>query len=334
MLVSAGLPTCMEGMMYPIPFATPDDLVRIARQAEALGYHSVWGNDHMTTQRYVREEFESPPNFWEPLVTYAHLAAHTTKLRFGTGLLVTPLRRDIVVTAKQIATLDHLSRGRLILALGVGAYREEFEALHPGWKANRGEVLEESVQALRALFTERTATWEGRYYRFRQVEMYPKPLQAEIPIYFGGNNDNALRRAARYGKGWMPAGMPLEQFRAKVAFLRECVEEQGRDFSELEIAMQLIVSLGKTREQALERFRESQMYRHLLSLRQSTLREQAGSRPEDFNLVGTAQEVRAQVQALQEAGVTHLCGLYFTAGSVSELVEHMQEFAEEVGGDL
>src|SRR5690606_10070129 len=101
-----------------------------------------------------------------------------------------------------------------------------------------------------------------------------------------------------------------------------------------EIAMQLIVSLGKTREQALERFRESQMYRHLLSLRQSTLREQAGSRPEDFNLVGTAQEVRAQVQALQEAGVTHLCGLYFTAGSVSERVEHMQEFAEEVGGDL
>ena len=112
LIVSAGLPTGMEGLTYPIPFSSPETLIRIAQHAEKLGYHSVWGNDHMTTQHYVREEFPVPPRFWEPLMTYAFIAADTTTLRFGTGVLVLPMRRDIVVLAKQIATLDHFSGGR------------------------------------------------------------------------------------------------------------------------------------------------------------------------------------------------------------------------------
>ena len=77
MRFSVGLPTCMEGMMYPVPFASPDQLIDIAQYAEKLGYDSVWGNDHMTTQRYVREEFATPPNFWEILITLATIAANT-----------------------------------------------------------------------------------------------------------------------------------------------------------------------------------------------------------------------------------------------------------------
>src|ERR1700761_2731959 len=143
MRVSAGLPTGMEGLTYPIPFSDPESILRIAQAAEAFGYDSVWGNDHMTTQHYVREEFPVPPRFWEPLVTYAFLAAHTKTLRFGTGILVLPMRRDIVVTAKQIATLDHLSSGRLEIGVGVGAYREEFNALRPEGGAHRGDMVEE-----------------------------------------------------------------------------------------------------------------------------------------------------------------------------------------------
>ena len=100
MRVSVGLPTGMEGLTYPIPFSDPETVIRIAQHAEALGYHSVWGNDHMTTQQYVRAEFETPPRFWEPLITYSFVAAATTTLRFGTGIMVMPMRRDIVVTAK------------------------------------------------------------------------------------------------------------------------------------------------------------------------------------------------------------------------------------------
>jgi probable F420-dependent oxidoreductase len=320
----------MEGMMYPVPFASPQDLVDIARHAEALGYHSVWGNDHMTTQQYVRQEFEQPPNFWEPLITYAHLAAHTETLRFGTGMLITPMRRDVVVVAKQAATLDHLSGGRFILGFGVGAYREEFEALHPQWEVHRGDLMEESIRALKHLFQERAASWDGQYYRFEDVEMYPKPLQDSLPIYVGGNNPNAYRRAALYGQGWMPAGMPPEHVRQRVAACRELVEEQGREWAPFDVALQLVAYVGQTHEQALERFRSSQMYKHLLSLSESTLKEQAGTRHENTNLIGSADEVIEKARRFQEAGVKHLCGTYFCADSTQELMEQMQIFAEEV----
>ena len=128
MRFSVGLPTGMEGLMYPIPFAGIQDLPLIARQAEALGYEGVWGNDHMNTQSYVRQAFAAPPNFWEVLITLTAVAAATSRLRIGTGVLVPAMRRDIVVLAKQIATLDHISDGRLYAGVGVGAYREEFES--------------------------------------------------------------------------------------------------------------------------------------------------------------------------------------------------------------
>ena len=330
MLVSVGLPTCMEGMMYPVPFATPEQVIEIALWAELLGYHSVWGNDHMTTQKYVREKFAQPPNFWEPLITYAFIAARTKTLRFGTGLLVLPMRRDIVVTAKQLATLDQFSQGRLIVAVGVGAYREEFEALHPGWRAQRGEILEESIQALQVLFSERNTSWQGKYFAFKDVEMYPKPIQNPLPIYAGGNNPNAVRRAALYGQGWMPAGMPVEQIRQYVHILKETCESKNRDASELAIAPQLICYVGKTHEAAVDRFRRSQLYEHLVSLKNSTLKDQAGMDLVDINLIGTPAEVVEKIKQLESAGVTHLCGTYYCANTVAELKDQMQIFAEEV----
>jgi probable F420-dependent oxidoreductase len=329
-LFSVGFPTGMEGLTYPIPFSNPEDLVRIAQHAEALGYHSVWGNDHMTTQHYVRAEFPVPPRFWEPLVTYAYLAAHTKRLRFGTGVLVLPMRRDIVVTAKQIATLDHFSNGRVEIGVGIGAYREEFEALNPQARVHRGDMVVEGVTALRLLFSQRAASFDGKYYKFRDVELFPKPKQQRLPIYFGGNNPAHLRRTAASGDGWIPAAMPQPTLRRMVAELREMTESAGRKFSELQIAPQYIVHLGRNQEQAVARFRQSQMFKHLESLKRSTLRGQASVSPEDVNLVGSIDVVIARATALREAGVTHFLGLFFAANSVPELLDQMQMFAEEV----
>lgn len=330
MLASVGLPTCMEGMMYPVPFATPDEVIEIALWAEKLGYHSVWGNDHMTTQKYVREQFSQPPNFWEPLITYSFIAAQTTNLRFGTGLLVLPMRRDIVVTAKQIATFDQFSKGRFMVAVGVGAYREEFEALHPSWPVKRGEVLEESIQVLNLLFTERNVSWEGKYFEIKDVEMFPKPVQDPVPLYMGGNNPNAYRRAAVYGQGWMPAGMPVEQLGKYIQNMKEIANTAGRDTTQLAVAPQFICYVGKTRESAVERFRRSQLYEHIISLKQSTLKDQAGEDLVECNLVGTPEEIIEKAKKLEEVGVTHLCGTYYCADTVSELKDQMQVFAEEV----
>ena len=156
------IPTCIEGMMYPIPFAKPSDILPTALLCERLGFDSVWGNDHMTTQRYVQQEFAEAPNFFEPLITFSYCASRTTRLRFATGIIVLPMR-NMPVLAKQVATLDQLSGGRLILGVGAGAYREEYEALFPDARGvRRGTIVDEGMQALRLLFTERKATCRGR----------------------------------------------------------------------------------------------------------------------------------------------------------------------------
>jgi probable F420-dependent oxidoreductase len=330
LIFSIGFPTGMEGLTYPIPFSDPDNLVQIAKHAEALDYHSVWGNDHMTTQHYVRAEFPVPPRFWEPLVTYAFLAAHTTRLRFGTGVLVLPMRRDIVVTAKQIATLDHFSNGRVEIGVGVGAYREEFEALNPHAKVHRGDMVEEGVSALKLLFSERNASFDGKYYKFKDVELFPKPKQKRLPIYFGGNNPNHLRRTAASADGWIPAGLPKDTLRRMVGELKQMTEAAGRSFSDIQIAPQYVVHLGRDQEKAVARYKQSQMYKHFESLKRSTLKDQRSSNSEDINLIGSIETVVERANAFREAGVTHFLGLFFAANSVPELLDQMQMFAEEV----
>ena len=115
--------------MYPVPFARPEDVVPTAQLAERVGFDSVWGNDHMTTQRYVQREWPTPPNFYEPLIAFTYVAARTERIKLATGIIVLPMR-TMPVLAKQVATLDQLSGGRVILGVGTGAYREEYEALY------------------------------------------------------------------------------------------------------------------------------------------------------------------------------------------------------------
>jgi probable F420-dependent oxidoreductase len=329
-IVSAGLPTGMEGLTYPIPFSEPEAVIRIAQHAERLGYHSVWGNDHMTTQHYVRAEFPVPPRFWEPLITYSFVAAHTKTLRLGTGVLVLPMRHDIVVLAKQLATLDHFSGGRLEFGVGVGAYREEFEALWPDSKAHRGDMVEEGVKAIQALFGGRSASFEGQYYRFRDVELYPKPLQKKLPIYFGGNSEKHIRRVAESADGWIPAGMEPQRLRGMVDRIQELAAAAGRDPKTIAIAPQYVVHVAKTDDAAIARFRQSQMYKHLVSLGKSTLKAQKSLPMEEINLIGSPSNVIDKAERLKEAGVTHFLGLYFAANDVQELLDQMQLFAEEV----
>jgi len=255
--------------------------------------------------------------------------SNTKTLKVGTGVLVLPMRRDIVVTAKQIATLDHFGKGRLEIGVGIGAYREEFKALQPDSKLERGDIVDEGLQALRLLFAERVATFEGKYYRFKDVELYPKTYQKRIPIYVGGNNANNIRRAVAWGDGWLPAGIEVDRLGALVSEMRAMAEKAGRDPKTIEVAPQFVVHLGKTREAARERYRESQMSKHLVSLSKSTLKEQKAS-SEDINLIGSPEEVIEKAMAFRKAGVTHFLGLYFAANSADELVDQMQMFAEEV----
>jgi probable F420-dependent oxidoreductase len=311
----------------PIPFASPADLIRLARAAERLGYHAVWGNDHITAAPYVRATWAAPPNFYEVLITLATVGAHTERVRLGTAVLVLPLR-DPVLVAKQVATLDRLTGGRVILGVGIGAYREEFQAQWPRRSAaHRGELFDEALEALRRLFSERDASYAGKHHAFEKVELFPKPLQRPLPIYVGGHTELAVARAARFGQGWLPGWRPFEEIRARTALLRRLAVEAGRAPRDVEAAVQFTLMLGRTSEEAAARYRKTGMVSHRKSLAHSG-RDPALA--EANNLIGSPARVLEQVRILESAGVDHLCALQFPHDSVTEMLEQMEWFARDV----
>lgn len=327
MRFSIQLPTCTEGLVNPIPFAAPADFVRLAQTAERLGYDAVWGNDHITAAPYVRTVWADPPSFYEVLVTLATVGAHTRRIGLGTAVLVMPLR-DPVLLAKQVATLDQFTGGRVILGVGIGAYREEFQAHSPRrGAARRGDLLDEGLAALRLLFSEPEASYAGRHYAFEKIELFPKPVQRPFPIYVGGHNEAAVVRAARYGQGWLPGWRPFDEVKARTALLRRLTAEAGRDPREVEAAVQFTIMLGRTREEASTRYQKTGMVQHRKSLAHT------GRDPglaEANNLIGSPASILEQLQVLRDAGVDHVCAMQFPHDSVAEMLEQMEWFAESV----
>jgi probable F420-dependent oxidoreductase len=329
MKFSVSLPTGFEGVMYPIPFVAPEDFVRLARICERLGYHSVWGNDHITTQHYVRELHPGkPPAFYEVMTVLSFCAAATMTLKVGTAVAVLPIR-DPFWLAKQAATIDQMSGGRLILALGIGAYREEFLAWAPRLQqtARRGDMLDEGLALMRRLFTESTVTHDGRYYACRDIEMYPKPRQSPFPIWIGGHNLKAVERAARFGTGWLPGWRPWPELQQRITRLKVRAMELGRDPAAIEIAPQFSVTIDKTPEEADRRYMASGLVAHRKSLAYTgrDLSKQVVA-----NLVGSPDLIREKVAGLAAIGVDHACALMFPADSISEFEEQVQWFAETV----
>ena len=326
-----GVPTATEGLMYPVPYASPAEAVSLAVLAEQLGFESVWGNDHISTQRYVRAEFADPPRYLDPWLYLSYVAAKTTSLRLATCVSVLPFRHPVVL-AKQAATLDQLSGGRLVLGVGIGAYREEFEAMWPGRRLDRGEYATEALTALELLFTKRSASFSGRWVSFEDVESFPKPVQHPLPVLSGGNSAGSRRRAARLATGWLPACLTPDEVAQGLEEIRAEARQAGRELPDtFEVALQVGVAIAPTRQQAVEAFTSSQLYAHLRSLSGSTLR----GRQEDLlarNLVGTPDEIAEQVDRYRRAGVTTLAGLLFATDTVASTVEAMTLFSKEIIG--
>jgi probable F420-dependent oxidoreductase len=327
-----GVPTGTEGMMYPVPYADIDQAVELALAAERAGFDSVWGNDHVNTQAYVRAEFADPPSFFDPWLYLANVAARTTTVRLATCITVLPFRHPAVL-AKQAATLDQLSHGRVIMGVGIGAYREEYESLWPNGRLNRGQHAEECLTALSLLFTERRASFEGRWVSFRDVESYPKPVQRPMPVLSGGNSPGSRSRAALQATGWLPACLTPEEVAAGLADIRQTAAAAGRELpADFDVALQLGVAIGHSHEEAMRTFERSQLHQHMASLSASTLKDQTTGGLADRNLIGTVPQVRDRIEAYREAGVTTLAGLLFAENTVRETEEAIVRFGAEVIG--
>jgi alkanesulfonate monooxygenase SsuD/methylene tetrahydromethanopterin reductase-like flavin-dependent oxidoreductase (luciferase family) len=322
------VPTGREGLMVPTGFASKKTIVDIGKSAEDLGYYSVWGNDHITTQNYI-SHINPKPSFYEPLISLAAISALTKKIKLATGVLVLPWRTpSLVVFAKQVATLDVLSNGRFILGVGTGAYREESSSLHIG---NRAKRLNEGIRGLRELFEKSKASYEGEYVRFRDVELNPKPLQRPLPIFIGQHKPTSpvLDRIAKYAQGWVP-GMSPQEFKDSQVKLAGFLKQHDRDLSDIELVREISVSVAATRREAITKFKETPAYAHKVSLLKGWGWEVSPVESViETSLIGTTDEVIKGIQRYIDVDVKHFM-LNFAVKKPGELSEAMGLFSEEV----
>ena len=233
-----GLRYCNTGR-----YTDPREAVALLQAAEAAGFESAWTVEHVVVPRDYRSAYPYSPDgrmpgrepafsIPDPLIWLAYVAAATTRIKLATGILILP-EHNPVLCAKQVATLDHLSGGRVILGIGVGWLREEFDALGVPF-AQRGKRTEEYIAAMRALWEQDVPRYQGEFVRFDGAYMRPKPPAGTVPIVIGGHSEAAARRAGRLAQGFFPArGAPPEL----LAALHDAARGAGRDPATIEITV-------------------------------------------------------------------------------------------------
>ncbi|MBT2420816.1 TIGR03619 family F420-dependent LLM class oxidoreductase [Streptomyces sp. ISL-22] len=295
------LPVQSQSTLYAEPWeaaAGPDDLLAVARAADRAGFVYLASCDHVAIPRRLAPAMSTV--WYDPVATLAFLAAATERIRLLSHVAVVGLRHPLL-TAKQYATLDHLSGGRLILGVGAGHVREEFEALGADFE-RRGSVLDETVDALRAaLGPEEFPEHHGRLYAFEGLGQRPRPAQERVPVWVGGSSPAAVRRAALKGDGWLPQGDPRDRLPAQIARIRRLREEEG---------IAGLFTVGAIAE----------------PLYVGTPAWDVGRR----TVSGTPEAVAESLRAYRAMGVDQL-QVRFRSRSRAELVAQIEEFGEEVG---
>ncbi len=260
----------------------------VAELAEELGYDSIWAGEHLS--------FHNP--ILDLGVALATFAAVTERIALGAGVVLLPLRHPSLV-AKQAASLDYVSGGRLLLGLGVGGEGPgDFEAAGVPI-GERGARADEGIVALRRLLTERPASFAGRFYRFDGVSIEPAPASpAGPPLLVGGRSDAALRRAGALGDGWLPYMVSARRYAAGVTAVREHAAAAGRDPDALRHVLVAFAHVDEDGEQARARAREHLSHRYGMTFERHHV--------ERLCVVGSPAECAARLREYADAGVQHL----------------------------
>jgi probable F420-dependent oxidoreductase len=227
------------------PMTTPALLDAVAEGAQARDIGTIWVGEHVvlfpeyaSSYPYAEDGRIPAPSgsgLLEPLVTLTYLAARTETVRLGTAMLLLPQRNPVYV-AKEVSTLDWLSGGRVDLGIGVGWLKEEFEALNVPWE-RRGARTDEYLEVLRTLWVDDSSSFHGDLYDLAPCEMFPKPVQAPVPIHIGGETAAALRRAAHTAQGWHTFNRTPEELVQGLNELDAHLEEAGRTRADLRITV-------------------------------------------------------------------------------------------------
>ena len=297
----------------------PDSLRRIITEGEALGFDYTTVSDHIMVPRNLDLKYpytdtgEFPAGtaaaWLEQLTTTAYIAALTSKLRFVLSVMVVP-HRPAVLTAKILATIDYLSKGRLTLGIGVGWCREEFEAIAAAPFDDRGHVTDEWMMACKELWSQDDPRFDGKYVKFSDVVFTPKPVQQPIPIWVGGESAPALRRIMRYADCWYPVGtnpqFPMNtasRLKTGLARFRGFAEKGGRDPASLQVALRVLIGPSARPRRTIDG--EAEMF------------------------TGGAADYVADIAVLREAGVSAVDVRLF-ATTVDATIDNMRRFRDEV----
>jgi probable F420-dependent oxidoreductase len=266
------------------PQAAPENLIRAAQRAEELGYDSIWTLERILWPVSPKDPYPASPDgrlpeafqiVLDPIETLTFVAAHTSRVRLGTSVIVLGFHTPIEL-ARRISTLDVLSNGRVELGVGVGWSRDEFDAAGTPFE-KRGARADEFLRAMIALWTKDPVGFDGEFYHIPESKVGPKPAQKpHPPIYVAGFGQYTFDRAARFGAGWNPAGVPnFQELEAQIKQLQHTALQAGRGQMEVVFRAFPIVM------------------------------DQSPGSPRN-PLMGTMDEIRADIRRLRDLGVTHL----------------------------
>jgi probable F420-dependent oxidoreductase len=222
---------------------SPDEMIAHAKLAEQAGVESVWTFEHVIIpleydSRYPynatgRMASEPETNYVDPLLALTAIAAETTTLRLGTGVNILSQANPLLM-AKQVASLDFVSKGRFMLGAGIGWLREEFAAMGTPFE-RRGARFDDYIQAMRKVWSGEVVEHESEFLSWHNFKSFPVPVQTPLPVHIGGNKGKAFERVARYGNGWYSPSGSVTELAEHLVLLRQACDDVGRDFNEIEI---------------------------------------------------------------------------------------------------
>ena len=264
-----------------------DSMTSIATAAEAAGIESVWTGEHVVLPdpRVAPSPSDPQTPFLDPAVALSHIAAHTTRLRLGTGVIILPQRNPLVL-AKELASIDVVSKGRLIFGLGAGYLEPEFRALGAPFE-DRGAVTDEAIEAVKALWTMEKPAYQGRFFSFEGIDSQPRPVQRpHPPIVVGGMSRSAARRAARYGNGWFGFLTDIEATTRSLEWIEAYIADGLRPAELGGVEISVTPPMRLTREVA-DRYEEIGVHR-IIPLSAATTLDEA------LRVVDTLGEIASQ----------------------------------------
>jgi len=332
--------------------ASPEAMVRVAQEAERLGYDSVWVHDYLIWTKTLdqvhlscgsREAVEAagddyPPIFFESLTNLAFIAGATSRIRIGTAILVLPYR-NVIVTAKQLACIDVLSNGRLELGIGQGSGKstlnEDFEVLGIS-RREKIQRTRETFEAMRKIWTEDAPAFDGEFIKFPAATIFPKPLQKPHPrVWIGGSTEKSLDMVADYATGWITSAIPPDRLPAAIEGLNARLATRDRKASEMAIMAEIEVLVASSVDEARRQAAKTliTLYEHYSGVpAHADLKDEMP----DFlgqawatSLVGTTASIQEEVTRYVDAGVDAF-ELKFIYHDIDHLVLQMNQFAKGV----